>query len=151
MRPTTWSLRELTAGSRILARSPRSSGTRSLIWNRRRSSGLGHRGEAAFEVGDQIVLVLEPDVEAQGRAAGRPARRGAVAGAIEHDDEALVSAPGKPHAEQLERIEQSAHGGLAGRLEHDAEQPRGSGEIPPPDRVPGIVLERVMQHAPHFR
>src|SRR5260370_36000127 len=144
MRPTTWSLRELAAGSRIFARFARSSGTRSLIWNRRCSSGFCHRGTAAFEVGDQIVRVLEPDVEAQGRAAGRPARRGAVAGAIEHDDEALVSAPGNPHAEQLERVEEGAHGGLAGRLEHDTEQPRGSGEIAPPDRVSGIVLERRM-------
>ena len=30
----------------------------------RRLPGLGHRREAAFEVGDQIAGILEPDMEA---------------------------------------------------------------------------------------
>src|SRR6266536_4506904 len=85
------------------------------------SPRLCHRGKAAFEVGDQVARILEPDVEAQGGPARRPARRGAVAAAVEQDDEALVSAPGKSHPEQLERVEEGVHGGVAGRLEDDAE------------------------------
>src|SRR5262249_38254461 len=114
------------------------------------SPRLCHRRKAALETRNQIVRILEADMEAQRGAAGRPARRRAIGGAVEQNDEALEPAPGKSHAEELERIEECAHGRIANRFEHDAEQSRGSGEIPPPDRVPGIVLERGGHDAKHL-
>ena len=50
-------------------------------------------GKAAFEIADQIVDVLESDVQAHGRPAGHPFRRGADAGAVEWNGQALKAAP----------------------------------------------------------
>src|SRR5689334_4960208 len=46
-------------------------------------------GKTAVEIGLEIVDVLKPDMEAQRRAARRPFGRGAIAVAIEGDDQAF--------------------------------------------------------------
>ena len=43
------------------------------------------------------------------------------------------------------------HGLFARRLEHDAEQAAGAGEISFPDRVARIAFERRVHHAQDFR
>src|SRR5262245_13215452 len=67
---------------------------------------LRHRGDAAFEIGDQVVDIFEPDVEPHCRATRRPAGGGAQVRAVERDDEALVAAPGCADAEQRERVDE---------------------------------------------
>src|SRR4051812_36925389 len=95
--------------------------------------------------------MLQPDVEPQRRALRRPSGRGAIVGAVELDDQAFEAAPGIAHAEQFYGVEQRVDGLLRGRLEHDAEQAGGAGEIALPDRVTGIAFETGMQHAAYFR
>ena len=90
-------------------------------------------------------------METHGRAARRPARRGADVGAIERDREAFVAAPGCADAEQFERIEESIHRLLRHRLEHHAEQARGAGEVALPQRVAGMARHRRMQQAQALR
>ena len=63
----------------------------------------GQRREAALEIGDQIADVLEPDVEAQRRAARRPFRRGADGADVDGNGEAFEAAPGCAHAVKRER------------------------------------------------
>src|SRR5262245_53370673 len=76
---------------------------------------LGHRGEAALEIRDQVVNIFEPDVEPHCRATRRPAGGGAQVRAVERDDEALVAAPGCADAEQRERVDERECGGLRHR------------------------------------
>src|SRR5665213_1228780 len=102
--------------------------------------------EAALEVGLEIPDILEPDVEPQRRPARRPFGGGAVAVAIEGNHKALEAAPGIAHAKKLDGVEQGIDRLLRRRLQHDAEQARGAGKIPLPDRVARIAFERRMQH-----
>ena len=76
-----------------------------------------------------------------------PCGRGAERRAVERDREALEAAPGRADAEQRQRIDEGVRGLVRHRLEHDAEQAGRAGEIALPDRMPGIGLERRMQHA----
>src|SRR5262245_19940781 len=101
----------------------------------------GERGEAAFEIADQVIDALEPDVDAHGRPARRPCGRGPDDGAVEGNGEALEAAPRRPNAEQRELVEERVDRLLRDRLEHDAEEPARAGEIAPPERVTGIALE----------
>ena len=80
------------------------------------------RGKAAFEIGDQIVHVLKPDMEAHRRTAGRPGGGAAHVVAIERNHQALEAAPRRADAEQRQRIDEGVHRRLRHRLEHDAEQ-----------------------------
>src|SRR5215471_10587324 len=48
-----------------------------------------HRGETLLEIGDQIINIFEPDVEAHRWPARRPLGGGADTAAIERNDEAL--------------------------------------------------------------
>ena len=109
------------------------------------------RRKAAFEIGDQIAGILEPDMEAHRRSARRPFGRGAVGRAIEQDGQALEAAPGCAHAEQRQLVDEGVHRRLRHRLEHDAEQAAGAGEVALPDGMAGIAFERGMQHAQHLR
>ena len=99
------------------------------------------RRKAALEIGFEIVDILKPDMEPQGRTTGRPFGRGAIAVAVERNDEAFKAAPRKPHAEQLDRVEQGIDSLLRRRLQHNAEQAGRAGKIPFPDRVAGIALQ----------
>src|SRR5215218_355251 len=99
------------------------------------------RRKAAFEIGLEIVDVLKPDMQPQGRTARRPFGRGTVTVAVERDHKALKAAPRKTHAEQFYRVEQRIDGLLRRRLQHNAEQAGGSGEITFPDRVAGMAFE----------
>src|SRR5580700_8676331 len=65
--------------------------------------GRGEGGKAAFEIGDQVVHILETDVEAHRRAARRPGIGRSDRGAVERDGEAFEAAPGGADAEQAER------------------------------------------------
>ncbi len=47
----------------------------------------------ALEIGLEILDILQPDVEPQGRAARRPLGGGAIARAVEWNDQALEAAP----------------------------------------------------------
>src|SRR3979490_1575037 len=98
------------------------------------------RGKAAFEIADQVVDVLEPDVETHRRSAGRPSGRGADPGAVEGNGEAFESAPRCADAEQAELVEESVHRRVRNRLEHHAEQTAGAGKIAPPDGMAGGAL-----------
>src|SRR5262249_22481212 len=95
--------------------------------------------KSAVEIGDQIVHFLESDVKPDRRSARRRGGGGADLAAVERDGEALKAAPGRPHAEQGERVEECQHGGLRHRLEHHREQSAGAGEVAPEDRVAGII------------
>ena len=109
------------------------------------------RREAALEIGDQIVDILEPDMEAHRRAAGRPGGGAAHIVAIERDHQALEAAPRRADAEQRERVDEGVHRCLRHRLEHDAEQAARAGEVALPDRVAGTAFERRVEHARHLR
>ena len=98
----------------ILERDGDSSGRHPALGRRR------ERGKAAGEIGRQVFDLLQADMEAQRRSPGSPFRGGAIARAIERDHQALVSAPRKAHAEQLERIEQRVDRRFTHRLEHHA-------------------------------
>ena len=82
-------------------------------------------GEFGFEVGD----VFEANVEAQRRAGGGPAGRGAVGRGIEGDDEAFKAAPGIAHAEKFQSVEHGGELGAADGLEDNGEQARAAEEI----------------------
>src|SRR5262245_42617623 len=87
------------------------------------------RGEAALEIADEVVDVLEPDVQAHGRATRRPLGRGADGGAVERNGEALEAAPRRTDAEQRKLVEEGVHRPVRDRLEHDAEQAAGARKI----------------------
>lgn len=61
-------------------------------------SGIESR-EAAFEIGLEVLDILQSDVEPQGWAAGRPFGGCTIARAVEWNDEALEAAPRVAHAE----------------------------------------------------
>src|SRR5258708_4435140 len=61
-------------------------------------SGIESR-EAAFEIGLEVLDILQSDVEPQGWAAGRPFAGCTIARAVEWNDEALEAAPRVAHAE----------------------------------------------------
>ncbi len=52
-----------------------------------------HRGEAAFEIGDQVGGMLEPDRQADQRIGVGPPHRGANLRRIAGDDEGFHSRP----------------------------------------------------------
>src|SRR3546814_1435821 len=56
-------------------------------------------GEAGGEVGDEVVAMLQPGMDAQGRAGRVPAGRGAHGGGVGQDHEALEAAPARADAE----------------------------------------------------
>src|SRR5215510_12617856 len=114
------------------------------------SARRGERGKAAFEIADQVVDVLESDVQAHRRAARRPFRRRADAGAVEWYSQALEAAPRRTDAEQAELVEKRVDRALRDRFEHDAEEPARAGKIAPPDGVAGTAFERRMEHAGDF-
>src|SRR5262249_48586849 len=116
------------------------------LWSRRSCKFC----KSAIEIGDQIVHILEPDVKPDRRSARRPGGGGADLAAVERDGEALKAAPGCPHAEQGEGVEERQHGRLRHRLEHHREQSAGAGEVAPEDRVAGILGQPRMQHAQHL-
>src|SRR5688572_27341516 len=109
------------------------------------------RAKAALQVRNQIVRILQPDVQPDGRAAGIPLGHGAVALDARNDGEALEAAPARSDAEDLKRIDESGDLPLRGGLEHDREQRRRAGEIALPDRVAGVVLQRWVDDTLHFR
>src|SRR3979490_3023773 len=100
------------------------------------------RGKAAFEIADQVVDVLEPDVETHRRSAGRPSGRGADPGAVEGNGEAFESAPRCADAEQAELVEESVHRRVRNRLEHHAEQTAGLGNMTATIRIFRGAFER---------
>jgi len=65
-----------------------------------------------------------PDLEAQRRPAGRPARRRAIVRAVERNHEALEAGPGIAQAEQFEPVEHRRHRRLRRRLQRHAEEAR---------------------------
>src|ERR1700730_5491241 len=79
--------------------------------------------EAAIEILDQILGILESDVEAQRRSFRSPTRRGAAAFGAGRQDQAFKAAPAGADTEQVERVDHRIDGRLGCRLEDDAEQP----------------------------
>ena len=77
----------------------------------------------------------------------------AVRNAAQSNGIARLSKPPQeaPDAEQRQRIDEGVRGDIRHRLEHDAEQSRGAGEVALPDRMTRIGFERGMQHARDFR
>src|SRR5260370_25953265 len=63
-------------------------------------------GKATLKVGLEIVDILEPDVEPQGRSARRPFGRRTIGGAVKRNHKALQTAPSIAHAQQLHGLEQ---------------------------------------------
>src|SRR3546814_16426408 len=63
--------------------------------------------EAGLEIGDEIVAVLQPGMDAQGRPRRVPARRRAHRGGVGEDHQAFVAAPACAYAEQLDTVAQS--------------------------------------------
>src|SRR3981081_4263341 len=98
------------------------------------------RRKAPLEIGLQILDILQPDVEPQRRTARRPVGGRAVGRAVEGNGEALKTAPGITHAEQLECIEQGVDGSLRLWLQNDAEQAGGAAEIALPDPMAGMGI-----------
>src|SRR6185312_16313939 len=79
-----------------------------------------HARESGIDVGDEIVGILEPGMEAHERPFVLEALRGALE--VAGDRQALVSAPGIAQPEMMEAVEEGGHRGLLHRLEFDAEQ-----------------------------
>src|SRR5579871_1278277 len=91
--------------------------------------------ETLAQVGDQVLRVLEPDVQANewaGEARVELPLRQLVA---RRYGEALEAAPGEPKPEQGQPIEHGVDGGGRHRLEDHAEQAVAAGEVPSPERV----------------
>src|SRR5437763_14310677 len=95
--------------------------------------------EAVREIVDEIVGILEPGMDAQGRAGLAPRLRGAQLLRMARDDQALEAAPGIAHAEELHAVEHRLDRRLRARLEHEAEEARGAAEIAFPDLVAGMA------------
>src|SRR3546814_49219 len=108
-------------------------------------------GEAGGEVGDEVVAMLQPGMDAQGRAGRVPAGRGAHGGGVGQDHEALEAAPARADAEELDAVDQRHRRLAPAGLQDDAEEARGAGEVAPPDRVPGIGRQRRIEQAVDLR
>src|SRR4029077_1074331 len=90
-------------------------------------------GKAAFEIADQVIDVLEPDMQPHGRPARHPLRRCADAGAVDWNGQAREAAPRRADAEETERVDERVDRALRDRLEHDAEEAARAGKIALPD------------------
>ena len=88
-------------------RAPRVS--RGVSENIARQRAALSRSKPALEIGDEIVHVLEPGMEAQHRPVA-PRHRGAQPLGMDRQDQALEPAPARAHAEKLHAVE---HGGDA--------------------------------------
>src|SRR5271167_909677 len=122
-----------------------------MFASRFRSSGCGETFEAAVEIVFQIVEVFEADRKTQRRSARRPSRGGAIACAIEGNDEAFIAAPGIAEAEQFETVEHRGDRGFAHRVQDDAEEAGRTGEIALPQRMAGVARQRGMDDARNLR
>src|SRR5438067_2494556 len=127
---------------------PASAGTRNLgaIWvhpvHRSRRRGGAHFVEALGEIGDQILRVFEPDMDAHQGPFRLPPRRGAAALREGGLDQALIPAPAGADAEQIERVDEGGDRLLRRRLQHHPEQTAGPEEIAFPQLVAGVFLQR---------
>src|ERR1700733_3696935 len=77
---------------------------------------LGKTRKTPLEVGDQIFDRFKPDMNAHRRPSRRPSRRGPQTGAVEGNRQTFIAAPGRPNAEQLQRIQEGEYGRLRPRL-----------------------------------
>src|SRR5262249_8207596 len=118
-----------------------------LVARERASARRCKGGKAAFEIADQVIDILEPDMQPHGRSVRRPLRRCADAGAVEWNGQALEAAPRRADAEEAQRVDERVDRALRDRLEHDAEKTARAGEIAPPEGMAWTALERRMQHA----
>src|SRR5271166_4887568 len=120
----------------------------SLILRSPRSGRLEgrHALKSALQVGLRSLDVLVADAGGDGRAARRPAGRGAVGCAVEGNRQTFVAAPGSAEAEELEPVEEGRDRRLRDRREDDAEEAGRAGEIALPDRVAGVVGQGRVDH-----
>src|SRR5258708_29687992 len=95
--------------------------------------------EAAREVVDEVVDILEPGMDAQGRAGLAPGLGGAQLLRVARDDQALEAAPGIAHAEELHAVEHGFDRRRGAGLEDEAEESRGAAEIAFPDLMAGMA------------
>src|SRR5260221_9444259 len=103
--------------------------------------------EAAREIVDEIVDILEPGMDAHRRTGAVPRFGGAQLFRMARDDEALEAAPGIPHAEKLHAVEHRLECRPRTWFEDDAEEPGSAGEIALPELVPGMLGHRRMKNA----
>src|SRR5262245_59373475 len=90
-------------------------------------------------------------MEADARPARAPFGCGPVIRAVEENRQAFEAAPGIAEPEQCELVKECVHRFFGRRLENDAEQATGAGEIPLPDRMPRVALECGMHDTQDFR
>ena len=108
--------------------------------------------EPGIEIGLEIVEVLQPDMEAKGRArriasASRCGRRRSRRGSTR-----LSKPPQEePMPNSSSPSSMAARAAFGAGFEHDREQPGGALEVALPDRVAGIALERRVEHARDLR
>src|SRR5258708_35504128 len=90
--------------------------------------------EAAREVIDEIVDILEPGMDAQRRTGLAPRLGGAQLLRMARDDQALEAAPGIAHAEEVHAVEHGLDRRLRTGLEDDAAETRRAAEVALPRR-----------------
>src|SRR5262245_44821905 len=116
----------------------------------RKGSGGGEALQAALEILDQVIGVLEPDVEAQTVSRRLPPGSGAVVARVEREHEALETAEARADAEMLQPVDERGHRGLGEGLEHHGEESGRTGKVTLPDRVARVVGQRRVEHAVHL-
>src|SRR5579883_944780 len=109
-----------------------------------------HRSEPPFEIPLQVFRILKPDLEAKSGAARRPVRCGARLGAVERNEEALISAPGKTHSENPECMQKAIHCRLRHLFQDDREEARRPPEIPLPQVVARVTGQGRVKHTLDF-
>src|SRR5262249_39501927 len=84
--------------------------------------GSAQPRKSPVEILLQVLDVLEADLQPQARAPRSECGCGAVALAVEGDDEALEATPGIAHGEELEAVEHGGDGLKRHGMEHHGEQ-----------------------------
>ena len=107
--------------------------------------------ETRFQIRDQIVGILQPDVHAQQERRLRPGIDGARDRHPVVGDEALVTAPGRADAKQLEPVHHAGHRRLVAGVHREPEQAGRPGEVPLPQRMTWIALQGRIEHPLHLR
>src|SRR5262249_21695172 len=83
------------------------------------SPGRCKCGKAAFQIGNQVLDVLEADVQAHGWATRHPFCCRPDVGAVEWNGQALEASPRWADAEEVERVDEGVDRALRDWLEYD--------------------------------
>src|SRR5205823_596781 len=101
--------------------------------------------EASIEIGDEIVGIFEPGMDAKHRTLG--CERLCSAKDRSRHDETFIAAPRKPDPEVLKAVNEGSDGALGTGLQLESKKTARAREVTPPDCVAGVTLQRRIKYA----